>query len=216
MQFIDRVEAGRQLAKKLAKYRGRAVVYALPRGGVVVAAEVARELEAPLDLILVRKIGHPAWAEYAICAVAEGGEPVCNPAERANTSEAWFQATLREARHENQRRRWEYFPKGYKAPEVKNKVAILVDDGIATGLTMEAAVAAIKKRQPKKIVVAVPVAPSDSVEELKALADEVIVLDDPANFRGAVGAHYQNFPQIEDQEVIEALEEVRDDLAGII
>lgn len=215
MQFVDRVEAGRQLAAKLSKYRGQAVVYGLPRGGVVTGAEIAKELEVPLDLILVRKIGHPANPEYAICAVAEDGEPVCNESERANVPDQWFKITLSEARAENERRRQEYFPEDYQAPRVTGKIAILVDDGIATGLTMEAAVEAVRMRNPKKIVVAVPVAPADSVEDLQVAADEVIMLDNPENFRGAVGAHYQNFPQVEDDEVIELLGEVRDELAGI-
>ncbi len=215
MDFIDRVDAGRQLARRLSKYSGQAVVYALPRGGVVTGAEIAKELEVPLDLILVRKIGHPGNPEYAIGAVAEGGEPVCNEAERASVDDQWFKEALAAARAENERRREEYFPPDYQPPSVRDKVAIIVDDGIATGLTMEAAVQAIAVHRPKKIVVAVPVAPSDSVDNLKTYADEVIVLDNPQNFRGAVGAHYQNFPQVEDDEVVELLAEVRDELAGI-
>jgi len=215
MWFIDRVDAGKQLAARLGKYHGRAVVYALPRGGVMVGAEIAKELEAPLDLILVRKIGHPANPEYAIGAVAEGGEPVYNEAERQAVDEAWLAAAVRQERAENERRRQDYFPEDYKTPDVRDKVAILTDDGIATGLTMEAAVAALSTHHPKEIVVAVPVAPGDSVAHLKTVADEVIVLDSPDNFRGAVGAHYQNFPQVEDDEVIEILEEVRDELGGM-
>jgi predicted phosphoribosyltransferase len=216
MWFIDRVDAGKQLAAKLGKYRGRAVVYALPRGGVVVGAEIAKELEVPLDLILVRKIGHPVNPEYAIGAVAEGGEPVYNKAERQAVDEDWLRAVLREEKAENERRRQQYFPDDYKTPNIRDKVAILTDDGIATGLTMEAAVEALVAHRPKKIVVAVPVAPADSVDHLKTITDEVIVLDNTNNFRGAVGAHYQNFPQVDDGEVIEILEETRDELAGTV
>ncbi|MBI2592383.1 phosphoribosyl transferase [Candidatus Saccharibacteria bacterium] len=216
MRFIDRIDAGRQLAKKLAKYRGQAVVYALPRGGVVVGTEVAKELEVPLDLILVRKIGHPSHAEYAICAVAESAEPVCNEAERQSVDEDWFKTILREAHAENERRRQEYFPENYQAPAVADKTAILIDDGIATGLTMEAAVEAVQVRNPKKIIVAVPVAPFDSIDNLSTMVDEVVVLDNPENFMGAVGAHYDNFPQVEDDEVIELLSEVRDEQAGVV
>lgn len=214
MTFTDRLDAGKQLAERLAKYTKRAVVYALPRGGVVLGAEIARELEAPLDLILVRKIGHPGHEEYAIGAVAEGGKPVFNQSEREGVEDSWLKATLQAARAENERRRGIYFPTDYQPSKVAGKVAILVDDGIATGLTMEAAVETLTARNPKKIVIAVPVAPADSIDNLKAIADEVIVIDDPLNFRGAVGAHYENFPQIEDDEVIELLADARDELAG--
>jgi predicted phosphoribosyltransferase len=216
MWFIDRVDAGKKLAVKLGKYRNRAVVYALPRGGVVVGAEIAKELEVPLDLILVRKIGHPNNPEYAIGAVAEGAEPVFNESERQAVDEAWLKAVVKAEQAENERRRQEYFPHDYQPPSVRDKVAILTDDGIATGLTMEAAIEALSLRRPQKIVVAVPVAPSDTVDHLKTLADEVIVLDNPDNFRGAVGAHYQNFPQVEDEEVVEILTDVQDELAGTI
>lgn len=176
MRFIDRAEAGQQLAKRVNKYRRKAVIYGLPRGGVVVAAEVARELAAPLDLILVRKIGHPSHEEYAIGAVAEGGEPVFNESERARVDEDWLRAKLKDLQAENTRRRREYFPPNYKEPDVAGKTAIIIDDGIATGLTMRAAAEAIAQRRPKKLIVAAPVAPQDSINELKEAANEVVVL----------------------------------------
>lgn len=202
MQFIDRKDAGKQLANKLAKYAGQAVIYALPRGGVVVAAEVARALKAPLDLLLVRKIGHPNNPEYAIGAIAEASEPIFNETERAGIDENWLENAVSTERLKNEWRQQKYFPAGYVHPIVKNKVAIVVDDGIATGLTMEAAIQAIRQKKPQKIVVAVPVAPLDVVESLQKIADEVSIVDDPANFRGAVGAHYWQFPQVEDDEVM--------------
>lgn len=205
MIFTDRIEAGQMLANKLTKYGVGAVIYGLPRGGVVVASEVAKELEAPLDLILVRKIGHPSYEEYAIGAVAEGGGPIFNEAEKSFVDKVWLKKTL-DAKHvENAKRRKDYFPRHYEPPNVKDKPAIIVDDGIATGLTMLAAVKALKKSKPKKIIVAVPVAPQDSVDELLNLTDEVIVLDNPENFRGAVGSHYRHFPQVDDDEVIEII-----------
>lgn len=202
MQFIDRKDAGKQLASKLAKYAGQAVIYALPRGGVVVAAEVARELKAPLDLLLVRKIGHPINPEYAIGAIADEGTPIFNEFEKAGIDENWLKNAVQAERLKNEWRRQKYFPSGYVHPTVEGKVAIVVDDGIATGLTMEAAVRAIQQKKPQKIVVAVPVAPLDVIESLQEIADKVIIVDDPVNFRGAVGAHYWQFPQVEDDEVM--------------
>lgn len=200
MRFADRAEAGQELARKLLKYSGRSVVFALPRGGIVPAYEVARELGVPLNLILVKKIGHPYNPEYALCALAEGGEPVCS--ERSAVDDKWLENALADARRENERRRRDYFSTDFKPPKVAGKTVIVVDDGIATGLTMEAAIQAIRRQKPSKVVVAVPVAPQDSVSTLRRVADEVIVLDDPENFAGAVGAHYIRFPQVEDDEVI--------------
>lgn len=205
MQFVDRADAGRQLADRLKDYAGQAVVYALPRGGVLVAAEVARELEVPLDLIMVRKIGHPYDQEYAIGAVAEGNQPVMNAAEVSEVDEMWLDTTVHQGQLENERRRREYFPTDYQPPAVAGKTAIIVDDGIATGLTMRAAIIAARLLGPASVVVAVPVAPADVVDELSELADEIIVIDNPAAFMGAVGAHYQHFPQVTDAEVVEAL-----------
>lgn len=207
MQFADRTEAGQRLANELARYSGQAVVYALPRGGVVLGAEVAKGLGDPLDVIFVRKLGHPYDPEYAIAAVAEDAEPVLNEAEINAIGEQWLARMTHEAWLENARRRREYFPTDYQEPVVKDKVAILVDDGMATGLTMQAAATAIRKRQPKKIVVAVPAASLQAIEGLHDVADEVILLDDPANFMGAVGVHYRYFPQITDREVVEILAE---------
>lgn len=207
MVFIDRSDAGQQLAQKLLKYKGRAVIYALPRGGVVTGAEVAKELDAPLDLILVKKIGHPYDPEYAIGAVAENGEPVFNEQETDGLDKCWLEQTIQKHREENNRRRKEYFEKGYKAPKVKGRVAIIVDDGIATGLTMEAAINQVKALLPQKIIVAVPVAPYEAVEDLQETADELVTIDNPEDFLGSVGAHYQYFDQIEDNEVIDLLKE---------
>jgi predicted phosphoribosyltransferase len=205
VQFVDRVEAGNHLAHELIKYRGLAVVYALPRGGVVLGSVVAQALDSPLDLVLVKKIGHPNYPEFAISAVAENDQPVGTETDHKLENQAWFKQTVFDAQQENERRRQSYFPSGYKAPSVAHQIAIIIDDGMATGLTMLAAVRSIRQHFPQKIIIAVPVAPSDSVTKLKDQTDEVIVVDQPDHFLGAVGAHYIRFPQVDDNEVINLL-----------
>ncbi|HUY85046.1 MAG TPA: phosphoribosyltransferase family protein [Candidatus Dormibacteraeota bacterium] len=213
MRYLNRLDAGQRLGRALQRYKdGNTVVLALPRGGVVVGVEVARTLLAPLGLVLVRKIGHPHNPEYAIGAIAENEPPVYNEHERLSTSEHWRDQAEADTRNLIEKRRELYYGEDFRPPEVEGKIVIIVDDGIATGLTMEAAVRAIRQRHPAKLVVAIPVAPPDSVSVLEELADEVIVLDKPKNFQGAVGAHYQQFEQVNDEEVRELLREVQDDL----
>lgn len=202
----DRTDAGKQLAKKLSQYRGQdAVVLALPRGGVVVGFEVAEALLAPLDIIAIRKIGHPFHPEYAIGAVDEHGARILNEMEAANVDKDWLkQETEREVAEAKRRSR--VYRGGKPAEQLKGKVVILVDDGIATGLTMQLAVRSVKAQAPAKIVVAVPVAPADSLRALKDEgADEVLVLEPPEEFMGAVGSHYMRFDQTSDEEVIRLL-----------
>jgi predicted phosphoribosyltransferase len=206
-RFRDRTEAGRRLAQALERHRAEeGVVYPLPRGGVVLGVEVARSLGMPLDLIIPRKIGHPSNPEYAICAVTEHGEPVCNELERAGVDEEWFKAQVQAARREARRRRELYL--GGRAPlAVRDRVAILVDDGIATGLTMRAAIRDARRRGPATLVVAVPVAPAETVALLGREVDEVVALDVPDFYLGAVGAYYMDFPQLSDREVMSLLSE---------
>ncbi len=207
MMFQDRTEAGKKLAASLDSYRNtEAVVYALPRGGVVVGAEVAKYLKAPLDLIIARKIGHPLSPEYAIGAVTETGEPVWNKAELSSTSKQWQENQVQQARDEAKRRRLSYVGSRPDIP-IKNKTAIVVDDGIATGLTMIAAIADLRKRQPKEIIVAVPVAPKDTAEKLEGLTERTIVLHIPDYTFWAIGNYYLNFGQIEDEEVKSLMEQ---------
>lgn len=204
--FKDRTEAGRQLAKALSKYRGSgAVVLALPRGGIVLGEIVAKSLGAPLDLALVRKIGHPAHPEYAIGAVAENAEPIYNEAETASLEDSWLAESLAEARQLIADRRKFYYDGGIKQPKITDKTVIVVDDGIATGLTMSAVLHSLKSKRPKQLIVAVPVAPADSIDALKQLADQVTVLEDPQYFLGAVGAHYLKFGQVDDNKVRQIL-----------
>jgi len=202
MIFEDRLDAGQQLAEDLAEYNGKdAVVFAVPRGGVVVAAAVARELGLPLEIVIARKIGHPAWQEYAIGAVTETGEAVWNDAELQMADEEWIQEEMERQRQEAKRRRIEYFGHDHYEPEVRGKVALVVDDGIATGLTLRATLREVRRYEPRKIVVGVPVAPREAIRDVAKLADEVIVSHVPASGFGAVGAYYHSFPQITDEEV---------------
>ncbi len=203
--FRDREDAGTQLAYKLVAYRGSdAVVLALPRGGVVIGAKVAQELGLPLDIIVTRKVGHPTNPEYAICAVDQHGARLCNEAELKRVDKRWLeQASLLE-QQEAGRRTALY--RGGKNPEhLAGKIAIIVDDGIATGLTMRLAIQVVKAQKPSRIVVAVPVAPTEVAMRIRREADELVILVPPEEFLGAVGAHYEHFDQVEDTEVIHLL-----------
>ena len=200
MKFVDRRDAGVRLAKALARYDSEdAVVYALPRGGVVIADEVAKQLELPLALVIPRKIGHPENEEYAVCAVTEKGEPVCNEEESSRLDPAWLKTAIARERKEAKRRR-----ETYDGPDIPatGRLAIVVDDGIATGLTMRAAIRSLRKELPSEIIVAAPIAPHEVVEFLKGEADDVVVLDDSEPFLGAIGAYYDSFEQVSDDEVV--------------
>ena len=207
--FADRTEAGRLLARRLQQRppQGPVVVYALPRGGVPVAAEVARALAALLGLLLVRKIGAPGQPELALAAVVDGEQPqtVVDEEVRAltGTDDAWIAARARELLPEIERRRQAYLG-GRASPSVRGGTAIVVDDGIATGTSMRAALRALRARQPARVLLAVPVAPADTLAALRAEVDEVECLATPAPFY-AVGAHYADFHQVEDDEVVATL-----------
>lgn len=207
--FVDRKDAGNRLAQKLSKYRGEnALVLALPRGGVVVGYEIARALNLPFDIVVVRKIGHPANPEYAICAVNEEGLSLCNEAEIKFVDQNWLkEETLRQKNEAL--RRIEVYRGGRDSEEISGKTAILVDDGIATGLTIRAAIKSIQKKNPKELVVAVPVAPHEMITELRQETDAIIVLNDAEDYLGAVGAYYKDFPQVSDEEVVELLKQAR-------
>lgn len=207
VRFTDRYEAGVLLAKALNKYSDKnVVVYGLPRGGVKVALEVARFLQAPLDLIIARKIGHPVFPEYAIAATSENGPVIKAEYDLTTINKKWFTDEVGRQRQEAKRRRENYLASKPEIP-VKGKIAILVDDGIATGLTIRAAVLALKHRQPEKIIIAVPVAPRSFCHLIENEVDEIIVLECPEdrNYLGSVGAYYNDFLPVEDQEVIACL-----------
>lgn len=203
--FYDRRDAGKQLAEKLAHHRGsEAVVLALPRGGVVVGDEIAKALHLPLDIVVTRKIGHPHNPEYAICVVDDIGTLLCNESERAAVPKHWLAKEIERQKEEAGRRNLLY--RGGREPlRIKGKAAILVDDGIATGLTMQLAVKSVEAQKPRSILIAVPVAPADTIQELSKVAD-VVVLVPGDEFRGAVGAHYRQFEQVGDEEVIRILQ----------
>jgi putative phosphoribosyl transferase len=208
MSFKDRSEAGRKLAKALAAYKDqRPVILALPRGGVPVAAEVAAALHAPLDLILVRKIGVPIQPELAMGAVVDGGAPIIVHNEDvmrlADIDETEFKAICDSELAEIERRRQRYLGNRERV-DVGGRTAIVIDDGIATGATTRAALRATRMRNPKKLVLAVPVAPTDSLAALRSDADEIVCLED-YEFFGAIGGYYLNFNQVADEEVIEIL-----------
>ena len=203
--FKDREEAGRKLAEALEKYKGlkNAVVVALPRGGVVLGRIVADALGAPLDLVVPRKIGAPFNEEYAIGALAESGEAVWNEEERARCDAEALRTIVAKERQEAGRR-LSVYRKGLPPRDLKGKTVILVDDGVATGYTMRAAINTVKAGKPEKIVVAVPVGPKDTLGELKREADEVVILHTPVLFF-AIGGFYEAFPQVEDEAVIELM-----------
>ena len=201
--FKDRKEAGQLLAQQLIQYRDKdAIIYALPRGGVVLGLEIAQALHIPLDLVIARKIGHPDNPEYAVCAVTEEGKPFCNKEERAALDPSWLEKEIKKEREEAGRRRKTYL-EGQKHRSARNKIAIVVDDGVATGLTLRSALRSLRQEQPRELLVAVPVAPHGLINILRAEADGVIILKDEQEYLGAVGAYYQNFPQVSDEEVIE-------------
>jgi putative phosphoribosyl transferase len=208
MPFKNRADAGHKLAKALAGYKAeKPVILALPRGGVSVAAEVAAALDAPLDLILVRKIGVPFQPELAMGAVVDGSAPIVvrneNVIELAGIDESVFKAIGDSELAEIERRRRRYLG-GRDRVDVGGRTAIVIDDGVATGATTRAALRATRARNPMRLVLAVPVAPTESLAELRGDADDVICLED-YEFFGAIGAYYSDFRQISDQEVIDIL-----------
>jgi predicted phosphoribosyltransferase len=205
--FSNRADAGRQLAEKLEKYArlDDAIVLGLPRGGVPVAYEVAKHLHVPLDVFVVRKLGVPGFEELAAGAIASGGVRVLNEdVVRAipYASEAIEAVTAKETTE--LQRREQIYREGRPAAELRDKIAILVDDGLATGATMRAAVKALRQRGVAKIIAAVPVGPPDTCEELAREADEAICLSTPLFFQ-AVGQYYEDFSQTNDDDVRELL-----------
>jgi predicted phosphoribosyltransferase len=201
--FVNRTEAGRLLAEKLEKYANRndVIVLGLPRGGVPVAYEVARRLSAPLDVFIVRKLGVPGFEELAAGAIASGGVRVLNEdvMRAIPHAEAAIEAVTGKETAELQRRE-QIYREGRTAPELRGKIVMLVDDGLATGATMRAAVNALRQSGAAKIVVAVPVGPPDTCREIAQEADETVCLSAPLFFQ-AVGQYYEDFSQTSDDDV---------------
>ena len=201
MPFRNRHHAGKELALLLKREVTRpAIVYALPRGGVPVAVEVAQALGAPLDLVIARKIGHPHSPEYAIGAVTETGQPVFNEDERRAVDPVWLATRIASERSEARRRR-ELYCAGLGRQSAHGRCAILVDDGIATGLTMEAAVREVQADAPAQLIVAVAVAPRDTADRFAAEVDRFVAVVIPDYFEGAVGSYYEDFRQVTDEDV---------------
>jgi putative phosphoribosyl transferase len=204
MVFEDRQEAGLKLADALISYKGdkQVVVLGLPRGGVVLAAVVAEKLGLPLDVVCPRKIGAPFNKEYAIGAITESGELIADVTTMRGleVSGSYLEQEIATEREQAQRR-LALFRQGRLPRDLEDKTVILVDDGLATGLTMKAAILTVKQEGAAKVVVAVPVAPGDTVSEMEDLADEVCCLSTPQFFQ-AVGQFYRNFVQVEDDEVV--------------
>jgi putative phosphoribosyl transferase len=208
MVFEDRTEAGRELAERLSAYANRAevVVLGIPRGGVLVAFQVAARLSVPLDVFLLRKLGVPGHEELAFGAIASGGVRVLDEEiiEALGISEQAIEEVTDSERKELKRRERAY--RGDRPPlDLKGKAVIVVDDGIATGASMRAGIRALRQLQPKRIVVAVPVAPQRTYTRLKSEVDELVCIQTPPFFQ-AIGQFYEDFAQVSDEEVLTALE----------
>ncbi len=210
MQFADRHDAGRRLAEALGFLKGRRdlLILAVPRGGVVVGAEVARALQAPLDVVIARKVGAPGNPELAIGAVAADGTTVLDEemVQQLAVAQSYIQAATEGERREIERRLRTY--RGDRPmPTVEGKTVVVVDDGVATGATTLAAVRSLRKQRPRELILAVPVGPPETIARLGREVDRVVALYTPELFY-AVGAFYQVFDQTSDQEVGELLREM--------
>lgn len=207
--FSSRIQAGRLLARELEFVKGSdIVIYGLPRGGVVTAVEVAKYLRSPLELLLTRKITHPLSPEYAQAAISEKGYLVSDKISREQMLESWFEEAVQKQVTEIARRRLMY-SEGKKRMRATGKTAIIVDDGVATGLTLRAGILEIKDEDPLKLIVAVPVIPESTAELIKSSVDNLITLLTPSDkdYLGAVGSYYEDFHEVSDQEVMKILQE---------
>lgn len=204
--FQDRVDAGRQLAARLSHYRNQnPVVLALPRGGVVIGYEVARALQAPLEVLAARKLGAPQHPELGIGAIAPGGVLVLDDqaVRWLGISDKQLDQVIAKETQEMQRRQ-QLYQGDRPLPPLQDRIAIVVDDGLATGVTARAALRSVRQQQPRRLILAVPVCAPEAAQDLQAEADEVICVSSPSNFR-AVGLWYRDFTQVSDAEVLDLL-----------
>jgi putative phosphoribosyl transferase len=205
--FNDRRDAGVQLSSRLEEYKGQTgvLVLALPRGGVATGYEIAHYLKVPLDIVIVRKIGFPGQPELAIGAVSETGRVVLNESiiSTYGVSKDYIEREISQQKKEISRRA-ELYRKGKRLRSLEGKSIILVDDGVATGATMKAAITTLKEERLKKLIVALPVAPAGMADEIEQMADTFICIETPFDFM-AVGAYYHDFTQVSDEEVIDLL-----------
>lgn len=208
MTFHNRTEAGERLVAELTAYRNhpQALVVALPRGGVVTGYEIAHDLHLPLDIIVPRKIGAPNNPEFAIGAITETGEGLFDAdiIERYHIPREYIAREVEKEKREAQRR-LQLYRSGRPAHNLENKIVLLVDDGIATGSTMRAAIASVRTKKPQKVIVVAPVVSPDTLEKLRQEADDIIYLLAPPGFM-AVGEFYEEFSQTNDREVIDLME----------
>jgi len=206
--FSDRRDAGVQLASRLKEYKDRTGVLALalPRGGVATGYEIARYLNVPLDIVIVRKIGFPGQPELGIGAVSETGTVVLNESiiSTYGVPKDYIEREISKQKKEISRR-VELYRKGKRLPSLEGKTIILVDDGVATGATMKAAITTLREEKLKKLIVALPVAPAGMADEIEQMADTFICIETPVDFM-AVGAYYHDFTQVSDEEVVDLLE----------
>lgn len=217
--FENRQKAGETLAKKLSTYAGaNTIVYGLPRGGVPVAASVAKKLQSPLSLVFVKKIGAPNHSELAIGAVADGDDPtqVLNHdiVRSLHVSDLYIAAESEAALIEIERRRALYAGL-FACVSSKDKTAIVTDDGLATGTTMEAAIKILRQQGANRIIVAIPVAPNETIESLESIADEIVCLEPQSSFRSVSGL-YHEFPQLSDADVMEVLNQFLGDERSLV
>lgn len=203
--FKNRQQAGQILAEKLSEFKGTdSVILALPRGGVAIGRVIADILDLPLDIIITRKIGHPDYPEYAIGAVAASGSVVMNKEEEKRLDRDWLDSQIETEKIEIERRE-KLYSKNRKKIELKGKTAILVDDGIATGYTMLAAINSVKLQEPAEIIVAVPVSTKDAAQIISNRVDKFICLNIPDYFMGAISGYYDEFEQLSDVDVLNLL-----------
>lgn len=204
MPFKDRQQAGKLLAKKLQKYKGKdTIILAIPRGGLVIGFELAKALNAPLDILVTKKIGYPGDPEYAIGAV--GPHDTVIVTEREGIEKSYIDEQVKKitaAIHE----KYKKYKGKVEIPQLKGKTVIIADDGIATGSTMVISIEIVKQQKPKKVVIAIPVGPPETIDKLNKQVDEVICLEQPEVFF-AIGEFYEYFPQVEDEEAIKYLKE---------
>ena len=206
MLFKDREQAGRQLAEKLQKYKGKdTLILAIPRGGLVIGFALAKALGAPLDIIVTKKIGYPGDPEYAIGAVGPNKAVIVNEDAAKDVPKEYIDEQVKEISAAINEKYRKYKGK-VEIPNLKDKIVILTDDGVATGSTIKVSIELIKQQHPKKIVVAIPVGPPETIHEIAQQVDEIICLEQPTTFF-AIGAFYDNFPQVEDEEAITYLKE---------
>ena len=205
--FIDRYDAGTQLALLLSDYKiPDAIVYALPRGGVVIGYEIAQRLGIPLELVITRKIGHPQCPEYAIGIVSETGKYIINEKEEF-IDKRWLEKEIRKEQGEAIRRQKTYCT-GHQEITGKGKTAIIVDDGVATGLSLSLAVNVVKAKEPKEIVVAVPVISQEIANSISNISDRLVALEIIKDTFGSVSEYYENFDQLSDERVMKLLSKI--------